>query len=370
MSASLLALAVLGAWPPPPPPGDDAAEESQPEDLDAEAEPEPEPPPEDPAPEPAPPPQEVDSRGYPVMDYADDPGDPAEELRYADEIPPAEPVEWATESPEQPPVEYGEGVQRPPPSKAALEAQGPGGLAKTTRGRGSNESPQRFAFELKFGPYVPSADRNFSGDGLGPYASIYGPTDSTGAATGQPKPRLFSVIAFDWQFVYVGGPLSVGTSVGFFRDKAQAILADPDPDADSIRSPADGTSFNVIPVTLLAGYRFELMADRWKVPLVPYAKGGLAYGFWWSTNGDGKVSENSAGVKGRGGNIGWQVNTGLMLRLDFIDRGSARELDRVTGINHTYLFGEYQFSRMSAFGSGTRFDVGDDTWLVGLAMEF
>lgn len=360
MSATVLAFAVLGFGAPPPPPTDDAAPAAP------EAEPEP-------APAPAGDPEgpALDARGYPVMDYADGAPDPTEELQYADETPPPPELEYAEESPVQEPVEYDEGIQRAPPSEEALRRQGPQTVTKKTKRRGDpNESPQRFAFELKFGPYVPSADRNFTGDGLGPYATIYGPTDSSGEATGQPKPRLFSVMAFDWQFVYVGGPLSIGTSIGFFRDKAQAILAAPDPDADSIRSPADDTSFNVIPLTLLAGYRFELMADRWKVPLVPYAKGGLAYGFWWSTNGNGKVSENSAGVKGRGGNIGWQVNTGMMLRLDFIDRGSARELDRVTGINHTYLFGEYQFSRMSAFGSGARFDVGDDTWLVGLAMEF
>jgi hypothetical protein len=357
VSTAVLALAVLGAWPPPAPPSEEG-------DTATQTEPEP------PAPEPEPEPPKLDARGNPVLDYADEPPDPTAELEYADETPPPPELEYAEETPLPEPVEYGEGFEHAPPSKEVLEAQGPGGLAKTTRGRGANESPQRFAFELKFGPYTPSADRTYTGDGLGPYAQIYGPTDSTGTATGEPKPRLFSAIAFDWQFVYLGGPLSVGTSVGFFRDTAQAILAEPDPDADTIRSPADKTSFNVIPVTLLAGYRFELMADRWKVPLVPYAKGGLAYGFWWSTSGSGKVSENSEGVKGRGGNIGWQVNAGMMLRLDFIDRGSARELDRVTGINHTYLFGEYQISRMSAFGSGTRFDVGDDTWLVGLAMEF
>lgn len=367
MSTAALSAALLFVFAPPPAPEDAEGQTPAGDADDSAAADEP----------PAPPPKtdttprEVDSRGYPIMRYSEADQDPGRELEWAEETPPPPELEYAEETPEEERVGVGEGVERPAPSQEALERQGPAALTSTTGGRTySGESPQRFAFELKFGPYLPNVDRNFSGDGLGPYANIYGPTDDTGASTGQPKPGLFSAIAFDYQFVYLGGPLSVGTSVGFFRDSAQALIAEPEPDAETIRSPADKTRFNVIPVTLLAGYRFELLADRWRVPLVPYAKGGLAYGFWWSTDGNKKISVNSRDEKGRGGSIGWQVNAGMMLRLDFIERGSSRDLDRITGINHTYLFGEYQISRMSGFGSGNRVDVGDDTWLVGLAIEF
>jgi hypothetical protein len=120
---------------------------------------------------------------------------------------------------------------------------------------------------------------------------------------------------------------------------------------------------------LLLGYRFELLADRFRVPLVPYARGGIGYGFWWEKKG-GRISTNDAGQKAHGGSFGWQVNLGLMLRLDFIERGAAYDLDRLTGINHTYLFGEWQFSHLDGFGSDKAMSVGDDTFTVGLAVAF
>ena len=74
--------------------------------------------------------------------------------------------------------------------------------------------------------------------------------------------------------------------------------------------------------------------------------------------------------KARGGAWGFQTNVGGMLRLDFLERGEARNLDRATGINHTYLFGEWQFSRVNNFGRKNSVSLGDSTWLIGLAIEF
>ena len=125
----------------------------------------------------------------------------------------------------------------------------------------------------------------------------------------------------------------------------------------------------MVPLALTVGYRFELLADRFKVPLVPYAKGGLTYAFWWSRDG-GEIAENMAGEKARGGTWGWQINAGGMLRLDFIEPGTAKKLDASTGINHTYLFGEYQLARITNFGQDDAVSLGDSTFFVGLAMEF
>jgi hypothetical protein len=312
----------------------------------------------------------VDARGYPVLDYAESPPEPTSEVEWAEQAPGSPNLEYGEASDEGPQIERAPGVDRPGPDPQAIEREGPSTLTAEHRAPARTGSPQRFALELKFGPYVPAVDRHYEGDGLGPYANIYGPTDDTGVATGQPRPGLFSAVAFDWQFAKLAGPFSIGVSLGFFRDSARAIVAEPEPDAGSIRSPADKTGFFVLPLALLGGYRFELLADRFRVPLVPYAKGGLAYGLWWSTDGNGDVSRNEAGKKGRGGSVGFQVQGGLMLRLDFIERAAAATLDRVTGINHTYVFGEYQLARLDGFGTGRRMDVGDGTWLVGLAMEF
>ncbi len=177
------------------------------------------------------------------------------------------------------------------------------------------------------------------------------------------------VVGFEWQFLYLAGPLGLGTQVGFFRDTAKALLVTPSDDG-SLRSAADDTSFAMVPLALTLNYRFEYLADRLRVPLVPYAKGGLAYAFWWTKDGSGNISRNSQGEKGSGGVPGWQGNAGLMLRLDFIEPSVAKSFDKRSGINHTYLFGEFQLSRIANFGIGNTIALGDATWFAGLAMEF
>jgi hypothetical protein len=305
----------------------------------------------------------LDERGDPILAFTDA-ADQQSEIRYAEAPEPEPEVEFAEAEPPTYEVTYA-GVDRPPPPPEQLEREGDAGLAAARQTSG--DSPQRFAVELKMGPYLPSVDGGLEG---GPYEAVFGQTDpDSGELIGPPKQGVFPVLGFEWQFINLAGPMSIGTTIGMFRDSAAGLLANPGPD-ESPRSPADEVKFTVIPVTLLFGYRFSLLADRWKVPLVPYARAGLAYGFWESREGSGSISTNDAGERGRGGSIGWQANLGGMLRLDFIDYNTARELDAATGINHTYLFGEYQLSRLDGFGSGDRMSVGDDTWLVGLALEF
>lgn len=269
---------------------------------------------------------------------------------------------------------------QPPPAEAAVTGQGNPELTDTLREKKKPAplgSPQRFMLEVKFGPYLPDVDHNYSGEGLGPYARIYGETNERGEATSAPKKGFYGAIAFDWQIVNLAGPLGIGFQWSMFRDSAQALLADPPTAEDeSVRSAADSTRFSVMPLALQAVYRFELLADRFKVPLVPFAKAGLNYSFWWSKNGSGEIAtikdETTGEVidRARGGAWGFQLNAGGMLRLDFLERGVARSLDRATGINHTYVFAEYQFSRVNNFGRKNSISLGDSTWLIGLAIEF
>ena len=268
-------------------------------------------------------------------------------------------------------------IKQPVPSEAAVVGQGNADLTdslKTQKAPVRRDSPQRFALEVKFGPYLPEIDRNYGGPGLGPYAKVYGKTDDNDAAISPPKKGFYGAIAFEYQIVNLAGPLGVGFQWSMFRDKAQALLADP-PATGSVRSAADNTRFAVMPLALQAVYRFELLADRLRVPIVPYGKIGLNYSFWWSKNGSGDIStikdENNKVIdKARGGAWGFQSNVGGMLRLDWLERGEARNLDRITGINHTYVFAEWQFSRVNNFGRKNSINLGDSTWLVGLAIEF
>ena len=369
MSAAwLLSLLTVSIAPPPPPPGEgtddgavEGAPEETPEDTSGETAPD-----AGPGPNPEVP---LDERYDPILPYGENPDE--SELQYADETPPPPELQYADEAPPDPEVDYDQSRQRPAPSEEAMarESDEQDDLGK--RGfQGRVESPQRFLLELKFGPYLPSVDNAWTGSGLGPYATIFGETDSTGLAISQPKQGLFSVLGFEWQFFHAGGPLSIGTTVGYFQDSTQALIAEPT-DPEKLRSTADKANFHVIPVTLLLGYRFELLADRFRVPLVPYARGGVAYGFWVANKGGRRDrTTNSQGQASRGGSFGWQTNLGLMLRMDFIDRAASVDLDRNTGINHTYIFGEWQFSRLNGFGSGKAMSVGDDTYILGVALAF
>jgi hypothetical protein len=329
------------------------------------------------APPPAPDPSEPAEDDLPSAELGDEAvvPEPAEPKDDADDETADATTDEAPTRRVPPPPEPGviptEGKAKPPPSAQALERDDP--LAQPDRTRrdraGRPGSPQRFALEFKMGPFLPDIDREYSGPGLGPYATVFGKTDSTGQAVDEPKPFPMPVVAFDWQFVYLAGPLGVGVQAGFFRDKAQALNADPQPN-EHLRNNADDTSFGMIPLALLLSYRLELLPDRLRVPLVPYAKAGFAYSFYWVKSGSGNIARNSRGEAGRGGVPGFQVNAGAMLRLDFLEPGTAKKLDNVTGINHTYLFGEYQLSRVNNFGAGRAPSLGDSTWFVGLAIEF
>jgi hypothetical protein len=292
---------------------------------------------------------------------------PSDDPRAAADAPAA-----ATE-PEPAPVgpgEYRARYAKPPPDREAIERQNtfPPREKPKRRLYSPPGSPQRFMAEVKLGPYLPDVDRRYDGTGFGPYAEIFGQTNDLGVTVKAPKPGVTAILGFEWQFFYLYGPLSLGVQVGFFRDKAQAILAAPDP-GENIRSQADRTTFGALPIALLVGYRFAYLADRFKVPIVPYARGGVAYGFWWSKDGSKKIASNDAG-KASGGSWGWQVNAGAMLRLDWLEPGQSKSHDRLTGVNHFSIFGEYQLSRLDGFGTGRSMNVGASTWLLGFGVEF
>lgn len=258
------------------------------------------------------------------------------------------------------------------PSEAALRRQASVDLSPPKRRKGLYKPPgskQRALIEIKLGPYSPDVDLNYDGPGFGPFASLFGPTNDVGQAVGEPRWQIMPVLGGEWQFFYAAGRLALGAQVSFYRTKAYALLEQV-PISGSVRSAADEIRFGFVPIAVQFIYRFEMPADRWGVPIVPYGKIGPAYAFWWSTDGSRNISRNSQGDKGRGGTWGWQVNLGVMLRLDSIEPNMARVVDNTTGLNHTYLYGEYQISRINNFGVGSAMSLGDNTWFAGLAVEF
>jgi hypothetical protein len=54
--------------------------------------------------------------------------------------------------------------------------------------------------------------------------------------------------------------------------------------------------------------------------------------------------------------------------LDMLDPGATRSLDMETGINHTYLF--FEWDLVDGLGVNHQLHVGDSSWVLGLMFEF
>jgi len=218
-------------------------------------------------------------------------------------------------------------------------------------------SPRTMALELHLGPYLPDVDSGLA-NGAAPHRTTFG--DST---------HLLYQLEFDYDVLQSFGTLAVGAGVGYFTESAKAFVADSNGLSNGTRS-ADETSLRLIPLSLLVVYRFDVLAARWQIPLVPYAKAGLNYSFWQITDGNGEVATLTQGNRGSGGTLGWQASVGLALQLDGLDPGSMRELDSDGGLNHVYVFWDWSHIDASGLGMSHRLHVGDDTWSAGLLMEF
>ena len=71
-----------------------------------------------------------------------------------------------------------------------------------------------------------------------------------------------------------------------------------------------------------------------------------------------------------GGIFGLHFGVGLKLLLDFLDPESAMSLESSMGVVNSYFFAEMAISWVDGFGSDSHMDVGDDTFMFGLMMEF
>ncbi len=210
-------------------------------------------------------------------------------------------------------------------------------------------SPQNFALELRFSPYLPSVDDEPGLAGR-PFERAFG--DS---------PRLSFQLEFDWQFFripHVGtiGP-GLGAGVATFSRDVRTV---------SGRESGDETSLTIYPFWAAAVLRGDVFWRELKVPIVPYGKLGLGMGLW-RASGSAGTSKDDAGVAGKGMSFGSHAAIGAALALDFIDYGASRSMDDAIGINNTYLFGEYYWL---ALGAGDALRVGTNTWAAGLAFEF
>jgi hypothetical protein len=212
------------------------------------------------------------------------------------------------------------------------------------------ESPRSAMVEVKFGPFRPDVDKAFSSKT--PWNDIFG-----GGV------NLMSQLEIDYEFFKTVGVLAVGGTVGFSQAKGHGLLQ------DGTKS-ADVSKFNIVPLSLSLVYRFDYLAQRFKVPLVPMAKAGIDGYIWWTTNGQGKVSRSGDGFAGRGSTFGGHATLGLMFLLDSLAPMMAQTFDTELGVNNTYLFAEYTWNWINDFGTGKSILLSSRNFLAGLAVEF
>lgn len=214
------------------------------------------------------------------------------------------------------------------------------------------ESPRSGAVRLSLGPYNPgpSIDSE-AGLATAPYQDTFGSS----------KMLLFEV-KYERYFLQSFGALGAGLSLGYAEKYGRATVVD-DPAAET----SEGTVLQVVPAKLFALYNFDIPALQWRIPLVPYLKGGVAWVGWRSTKG-GKV-ETVDGDKAQGGKWGLTAAGGLAFMLDVLEPRLSRDFDSEVGINHTYLFAEYELLQTGIFGGGG-LNLSSRHFVFGLALEF
>ena len=226
---------------------------------------------------------------------------------------------------------------------------------------------------IRVGPYTPEIDKQVGGTGPGPYEQMFG-----GA-------RVLPMLDVD-RILWTGfGQVGVGLSVGYMQKSAHTFtigsMASDNPRA---RSGADSNKFRLIPLELSATYRFTWFDDQYGVPIVPYARGGLAYYPWWvslssgslakvcsdgSMTPDGSATPGCSASKAFGASLGVQASIGLAIRAERIDSSTATSM-RQSGIEHAGIYAELSLAKVDGFGSDSKLSVGDRTWFAGVDFEF
>ncbi|HZL18743.1 MAG TPA: MXAN_2562 family outer membrane beta-barrel protein, partial [Polyangia bacterium] len=154
-------------------------------------------------------------------------------------------------------------------------------------------SPQKFAFELRFGPYRPDIDGEFkSVNGAPPFQPYQ---DYFGSGH-----DLMTQIELDYQFWDRYGSIAAGIGLGYFSVSGTAPVA-----SGTGEPSGDQSQLKIIPVNLSAVYRFDYFLETNNIPVVPYGKIGLDWDYWQNTDGNNRIATDGHGGNARGATMGW-----------------------------------------------------------------
>jgi len=197
------------------------------------------------------------------------------------------------------------------------------------------ESSERFAFELRVGPYTPD-----TGDAA--FGAVFGGSSLLFATQ-------FDVVPFRIRDVLT---LGVGVGIGFSSYSGSANAPDGTPTSEK-------TSLSIVPMNLMAVLRVVALPRLLRIPLVLTGKLGADFVYWSSSTGDAQEGEGiSPGLR-------WAVQAAL--ELDFFEPRAARALDDEWGINHSFLF----FELYGSSAGGSSLPVGSPlAWSAGLGFNF
>ncbi|HOC99200.1 MAG TPA: MXAN_2562 family outer membrane beta-barrel protein [Myxococcota bacterium] len=219
-----------------------------------------------------------------------------------------------------------------------------------------HESPRRFFLEAKFSPYRPAIDSEFGN--ATPFKDVFG--------GGQ---FLMTQVEFEYEIWNKVGIIGIGAVLGYSRLVGTGI------NPVTLEEATDKTAMNVMPLAIHMLYKFDYLAQRYKVPLVPHVKAGFDYWIWWIENGTGDVasvpgSSEGSVRKGYGGTWGGHVSLGIAFLLDFIAPSMAQTFDVDVGVNNSYLFFEYTWAWINDFGVGNSMNLSAGMFVGGIAFEF
>ncbi len=218
---------------------------------------------------------------------------------------------------------------------------------------------------LRIGPYTPAIDAQL---GKPVYQEMFG-----GGAS------ILPMIDFE-RIIWQGqGAVAIGASIGYLSKTAHAYQDMTTPgDPNRPRSEGDTTSFSLVPFALTVVYRATQLDDDYGIPIVPFARLGLAYDVWWvrAPSGDFAQVCSNGGMEpdcsqnlARGASMGITGEIGITVRAERIDTDAARSM-REGGLLHAGFFAEYQLAKVDGFGSSTKLAVGDNTWFGGVSFDF
>ena len=228
------------------------------------------------------------------------------------------------------------------------------GLAPVAHAQSTSaESPRSGAVRLKLGSYNPrnsiDGDPSLTSE---PYRDTFGI-----------RGMLLFEVAYEhylWQDV---GAVGLGLSAGYAEKYGSAIVA-----ADPTEPTSERTALQVFPLRLQVVYNFDYPALNWSIPLVPYVRGGIAFVPWRITKGG--AIERFGDARGAGAKWGVSGAAGLAFLLDVLEPRFAADFDADVGVNHTYLFGEYDVLRTDLLLGGGGLNLSSHQWMFGLNLEF